>query len=84
MITPVNAGHLLLTISIGTISIAQQANAGGQKETKWFFGFTFRGMGSVSNQNPRKMNRFIHRSFQPLNPSEDYLRNQARRRRSIQ
>ena len=34
MMTRVNAGDLKLTISIGTISIALQANAGGDKETK--------------------------------------------------
>jgi len=56
------------------------ANAGGTKETIWFFGFTFRGLGSVESR-ARENEQFIHRTFEPLRPSEDYRRKQERRRR---
>ena len=55
------------------------ANAGGDKETRWLFSFTFRGLGSIES---KRKERFIHRTFEPLYPSENYRRNQERRRRS--
>ena len=56
-------------------------SAGGTKETIWLFGFTFRGLGSVESRT-RDDEKFIHRSFEPLYPSEDYRRKQKRRGRS--
>ena len=55
---------------------ATSANAGGAKETKWLFNFTFRGLGDYKS---RGRENFIHRSFEPLRPSEAYLRKQKRR-----
>ena len=54
------------------------SSAGGIKETIWLLGFTFRGLGSVESRT-RDDEKFIHRSFEPLYPSEDYRRKQARR-----
>ena len=56
---------------------ATASNAGGQKETKWLFNFTFRGLGDYKS---RGKENFIHRSFEPLRPSEAYLRKVKRRR----
>ena len=53
---------------------------GGTKETIWLFSFTFRGLGSVESR-VRDNEKFIHRSFAPLYPSEDYRRKQKRRGR---
>ena len=55
------------------------ANTGGDKETRWLFSFTFRGLGSIES---KRKERFIHRTFEPLYPSENYRRNQERRRRT--
>jgi len=52
---------------------------GGAKESIWLFGFTFRGLGSVESK-ARNNERFLHRSFEPLYPSENYRRKQKRRR----
>ena len=41
------------------------SKVGGSKETMWFFGFTFRGLGSVESK-ARENEQFIHRSFEPI------------------
>jgi lipopolysaccharide assembly outer membrane protein LptD (OstA) len=60
---------------------ATASGAGGQKETKWFFNFTFRGLGDYIM---RGKGNFIHRNFEPLRPSEAYLRKVKRTRKFSQ
>ena len=55
---------------------ATSRDAGGAKESKWLFNFTFRGLGDYRRNGKEN---FIHRSFEPLNPSKAYLRKQKRR-----
>jgi LPS-assembly protein len=52
-------------------------SAGGI-ETKWLFSLTFRGLGSIKSKANEK---FIHRSFEPLYPSEEYQRRKKEEQR---
>ena len=54
------------------------STSAGALETRWLFSFTFRGLGSIKTTNQEK---FIHRSFEPLHPTDYYRRKQERRRR---
>ena len=51
----------------------------GAIETRWLFGLTFRGLGSIKSKTKEQ---FIHKSFDPLYPSKEYRKTQERRRRS--
>ena len=42
------------------------AKVGGTNESRWLFSFTFRGLGSVESR-ARENERFLHRSFEPIN-----------------
>ena len=48
------------------------ASAGGTKESRWLFSFTFRGLGSVESR-ARENERFLHRSFQPINRTGEFI-----------